>query len=263
MAEIHEISEMNDRLVSGAEPLAIVEPLAPNPRVQFMLGHWYDLALWRMIPIWLGVAMAPLYDHRDPSEVLAIGAVIVIGNMYLVRWIGPLIEARVGIFGAAFFRPENTAGLPEREPIFGPEAGNKIQMRDKVPGRVKWLAFAVSSGVVLLMVYMHRGIRFYRPDGTIEGMCGMGMGVSIIRFLQRAFDSTNYKPRQYWYCFAAVVMTVGCYYLGLTPGSFAVLLVLLGTTNIVVALLDLWMMLHFASTPLVDAGSVEMEDTHG
>jgi hypothetical protein len=47
---------------------------------------------------------------------------------------------------------------------------------------------------------------------------------------------------------AALVLAVGFYFFATSPGSFAVALVLIGTTPIILGLLDLGLLFRFAST---------------
>jgi hypothetical protein len=72
--------------------------------------------------------------------------------------------------------------------------------------------------------------------------------LSMAYCLYRALDRTNYRPRRLWYGMAALVLAVGFYFFATSPGSFAVALVLIGTTPIILGLLDLGLLFRFAST---------------
>jgi hypothetical protein len=71
------------------------------------------------------------------------------------------------------------------------------------------------------------------------------------------------------YGIAALVLTVDFKFIATSPGSFAVTLVLIGTTGIVLGLLDLGLLFHFASTSVpvghegMNTGVINEEDMHG
>jgi hypothetical protein len=89
---------------------------------------------------------------------------------------------------------------------------------------------------------------FIAPTVWVERSSGTWLCMILVYCLYRALDRTNYRSRRLWYGIAALVLTVGYYFLNTSPGSFAAILVLIGTTTIILGLLDLGLLFHFAST---------------
>lgn len=85
-------------------------------------------------------------------------------------------------------------------------------------------------------------------NGWLESASGAWLCMFMVYCPYRALDSTNYRPRRLWYGIAVVVLAVGYYFFATAPGSFAVILVLTGTTAIVLGLPDFGLLLHIAST---------------
>jgi hypothetical protein len=226
-----------------------LEPLPPqNPRVEFMVKHRLDLELWSVIPLNLGMATAPLYDHLLTQPLTAILVAIVAVNWLWVRWSKPRIEERVGVFRANLCTNRNLNKRPWSLTVG------------------VWATFLV---VVAIFAFLNRERHFYHGNGWIENTSGTWLCLSIVNCLYRALDRTNYRPRRAWYGIAALVLTVGFYFLGLSPGSFAIELILMGTTGIVLGLLDLGLLFYFASTPVADGGEgmntavINEEKLHG
>ena len=227
----------------------ISDPLLPqNPRVEFMIKHRVDLELWSVIPLNLGLATAPLYDHFPAPLSIAILVAILMVNWLLFRRSRPHIEKRIGVFRAHISANRNF---------------------NKRPWPLTVRVWATLLMVVAIIVFLNRNRHVYRGDGWIERASGVWLCMLLVYCLYRALDPTNYRPRRLWYGAAALVLTVGYDFLALTPGSFAAILVLIGTTGIVLGLLDLGLLFHFASTSATDdreginTGAVNEEDMHG
>ena len=218
-----------------------------NPRVAFLAKHQVDLELWSVIPVSVGVAAAPLYDHLAPQRLTAIVIAILAVNWLWVRWSKPHIEKRIGIFRSNLFANRNF---------------------NKRPWSLTVRVWATLLTAVAIIVFLNRDRHAYRPDGWVERTSGTGLCMFLAYCLYRALDRTNYRPRRLWYGIAALFLTVGYYFLATSPDSFAVTLVLMGTTTIVLGLLDLGLLFHFASTsvPYGQAGvsSLDMngQDLH-
>jgi hypothetical protein len=198
-----------------------------NPRVAFLIKHRVDLELWSVIPVSLGVVTAPLYDHLAPQQLTAIVIAILAANWLWVRWSKPHIEKRIGIFRA-----------------------NLCSNRDfnERPWSLTVRVWATLLTAVAIIVFLNRDRHFYRGNGWVERTSGTWLCMFVAYCLYRALDRTNYRPRRLWYGIAALVLTVDYYFLFTSPGSFAVTLVLIGTTMIVLGLMDLGLLFHFAST---------------
>jgi len=227
----------------------IFDPVPPqNPRVEFMIKHRVDLELWSVIPINLGVATAPLYDHLSAEPLTAIIIAILAANWLWVRWSRPHIEKRIGIFRANSYANRNV---------------------NKRPWSLTVRVWATLLTVAAIIMFLNRHRHFYRSNGWIESTSGTWLCMILVYCLYRAFDRTNYRPRRLWYGIAALVLTVDYYFSATSPGSFAVSLVLIGTTTIILGLLDLGLLFHFASTSVpygqdwVSSPGVDGQDLHG
>jgi hypothetical protein len=227
----------------------ITGPLPPqNPRVEFLIKHRIDLELWSVIPINLGAVTAPLYDHLPAQPLTAIIVAILALNWFWIRWSKPRIEERVGVFRANWCANRNF---------------------NKRPWSLAVRVWATYLIVAAIIVVLNHGRHFYRGNGWIERTSGTWLCMSILYCLYRAFDRTNYRPRRLWYGIAALVLAVSFKFLALSPGSFALILILIGTSGIVLGLLDLGLLFHFASTPVADGGEgmntgvISEEDMHG
>jgi hypothetical protein len=194
-----------------------------------MTKHRLDLDLWSVIPFSLGVAAAPLYHHLPTPKWIAILSAMLAVNWLWVRWSKPYIEERIGVFRATALANQN----------FNKHAWSLT---------VRVWATVLTVGAII--VFLNRGLHSYRGNGWIENVSGTLLCFSIAYCLYRALDSTNYRPRRLWYGMAALVLAVGFYFFATSPGSFAVALVLLGTTPIILGLLDLGLLFHFASRSL-------------
>jgi hypothetical protein len=229
--------------------LEIADPLPPqNPRVEFLIKHRIDLELWSVIPLNLGAVTAPLYDHLPAHPLTAIIVAILALNWLWIRWSKPRIEERVGVFRANWCTNRNL---------------------NKRPWSLTVRVWATFLTVVAIIVSLNRGRHFYRGNGWIENTSGTCLCLLIVYCLYRFLDRTNYRPRRLWYGIAALVLTVDFRFMATSPGSFAVTLVLIGTIAIILGLLDLGLLFHFASTPVADGGEgmntgvVNEEDMHG
>jgi hypothetical protein len=160
----------------------------------------------------------------------------------------PHIEERIGVFRA------NSC------------ANRKFNRR---PWSLTVRVWATFLTVVAIIVFLNRDRHFYRGNGWVESASGTWLCLMIVYCLYRALDRTNYRPRRLWYGIAAVVLVVSYDFLATSPGSFAVILILIGTTGIILGLLDLGLLFHFASTSLPDVheeistGVINEEDMHG
>ena len=206
----------------------IPDPLPPqNPRAEFMIKHRLDLDLWSVIPFNLGVATAPLYDHLPTQQLTAIIIAILAVNWLLVRWSKPYIEGRIGVFRANACANRNF---------------------HKHAWSLTWRVWATFLAVGAIIVFLNRDRHSYRGNGWIESASGTWLCFSMVYCLYLALDRTNYRPRRLWYGIAALVLALGYYFFATSPGSFAVTLVLIGTTPIILGLLDLGLLFRFAST---------------
>lgn len=227
----------------------IADPLPPqNPRVEFMVKHRLDLESWSVIPLNLGMATAPLYDHLPAPQLTTIIVAILAVNWLWIRWSKPRIEERVGVFRANWCANRNFSKRPWSLTV-----------------RV-WGTFVTVTAV---FAFLNSGRHFYHGNGWMERTSGTWLCLTIVYCLYRALDRTNYRPRRLWYGIAALALSVSFYFLATSPASFAINLVLIGTTGIVLGLLDLRLLFHFASTPVADGGDgmstvvINKEDMHG
>jgi len=219
-----------------------------NPRVEFMTKHRFDLELWTVMPVNLGVALAPLYDHLSPQLwTVVIALAIVAVNPLWIWWARPQIENRIGVSRPNAFANRNFKRRPWALTVS------------------VWVTYLV---VVAIIVFLNRNQHFYRATGWMEKTSGTWLCMMMVFCLYRAFDRTNYRPRRLWYGMAAFVLAVDFYFLYSSPSFFAVTLVLIGTIGIVLGLFDLGLLFHFASIPADDSdginiGILKEEDMHG
>lgn len=108
-----------------------------------------------------------------------------------------------------------------------------------------WATFLAVGAII---VFLNRDRHSYRGNGWIESASGTWLCFSIVYCLYRALDRTNYRRRRLWYGIAVLVLALGYHFFDTSPSSFAVILILMGTTPIIFGLLDLGLLFRFAST---------------
>lgn len=207
-------------------------PPPQNPRVEFLTKHRVDLELWSIIPVNLALAAAPVYDRLAAPQLTAILVAILASNWLWLWWSTPRIEKFIGVFRANSF------------------ANRKFNRR---PWSLTVRVWGTLLTVVAIIIFLNRDRHSYRGDVWMERSSGTWLCLLLVFCLYRALDRTNYGPRRLWYGIAALVLAVGYYFFSTSPGSFAVTLVLLGTTGIVLGLLDLGLLFHFASTSVPES----------
>ncbi len=216
--------------------------LPPNPRVNFLLVHGSALDRWKLIPYQLGFVTAPLWDHRSGLQ-QAVIILAFLGSTYLwTRLARPWVESRIGIFRPRAVRVRSSKELVRRQRL------RKVALYAALTG--------VYFGVGLLLCFNQD--QDHNASGWMERATSVWSCMAIVDCVNRAADMTNLRSRRAWNIIAGIVLAGGFGFSGATANSYAMLLVLLGSVNIVLALLDLGLLLHFAATPL-QAGS---EETH-
>lgn len=203
--------------------------LAPNRRVAFLINQSADMQNWRCVPLYIGMILAPLYDHSPlPQQIASIGSVLVATWLWmrlLRRW----IENRVDLSQLRAARIANPS-MPGR--------------RREAAIWAEWIL------VVVAIVILRRNSPQYHPHGWLEQSTGVWLCLAIVLCLSRAFDATNLRQRRVWNGVSAVALMISYGFLGTSPQSYAELLVVLGIVYLVLALLDTGMLLHLAVTPI-------------
>jgi hypothetical protein len=205
-----------------------------NPRVDFILNHRNDLRDWSAIPFDIGFITAPLYDHRPGILQLAIVLAFVAGSFFWERAFRAWIESRIGVFRDGVLFPAKPFKLS-----FAREASI-------------WGVLALMTAVMILL---HRNSTHYEPDGWMERSVGAWICGAIVLCLRRLFDGTNLRERRRWNGVGAIILIAAYNFIGASPNSYAVLFVVVGSVYLVLALLDVGMLLHFARTPLSNEGA--------
>jgi len=87
---------------------------------------------------------------------------------------------------------------------------------------------------------------------------GAWLVMAMLASMYRVIDLSNPRLRRLWNGAAACLLVAGWNLEGTSPESYAWMLVLTGAVLLVLALLDLWLLLHLAVTPLAP----DPEDAH-
>jgi len=217
-----------------------VLPLPPNPRAKFLLYHYSDLRDWRFFPIAIGICFAPLYDHRPWMQQAASLSVILAINWLWVRLGGVWIETRVGV----------TRSLRFSQMKSGIELKNSLDIL-KYKSTFKWqslIIFAVMAAIV--GVFSHHAAPF-KPNGWIERYVSIWICMTALICINRSLDDTNLGIRRISNSIAVLLLTLGYLFIGTSPQSYAVLLVIYGATSFILGAIDLGLLLHLAATPIV------------
>ena len=153
-----------------------------DSRLRFLVSQFADLQGWRTIPLDLGLASAPLYEHSAlPVQLIVIATILVLSIVWERRtqfW----IRARFGVF----------------EPL----SGKAILSWTASCHLAFWSCLAAA---ILFTSLWHAGLPLTRPHGWMDQILPAWQIGGICLCTKRVFDQTNLLSRRVRNAFAALI----------------------------------------------------------
>ncbi len=207
--------------------------LGLDERVRFLSTHWRDAMGWKAIPFWCVFSAEGFYAAKPQWAQLCILAAGVVMSWAWGRSLLPLIESRIGVM---------------RQPAARPQKGVwKKSLLVLVP-------LIIVQGLVASLLSGHHR---QQPLGWSEHLLPGGFSAYLAVQAMQIVDSSNLRSRRLWYTGVTLLCVVQLGALGYEPESYTLGFILFGLAQCVLALADLFLLVHLAG-PLQHDEDVEV-----